>query len=508
MKRNIFTITLFALLGAAFLVRVYALGSIPVGLTDDELRETYSAAALWQTGRGLVPGNIFPFLFVVNNFSFNPVPVYLSAPFIGLLGVSMFSARLPYALAGFFALVGTYFLIKQLTKNRWIAIATAFCMAFNVWAVTLSRIAYEAVFAQMFYIWGTYLFLRNKFVLSMVLFFLAFNSYDATKFLYVPLLATLIIYEWKKVRKYAWIIAGSAVLTFSLFAYLYVFQYPGARGGQFTIFRNIVAARESVEFARRASAAPEFLKILYHNKVTYFFDVFMRHFLYTFSWDYLFFSQEASGIFSLWLRGNFYLLEIPFLFLGALYLFVKKRAVFVLSLVAMLIGALPAGIGPEPFTYATRASFALPWLAFWIGAGIVYAIESVRKKWIMAAVIAGLYVYFIGGYLQQYYFEWARSNAVYFSRGIEDLIRYLSPYASRYTIEVANVNDTFFLHWKFVTKTDPATVKLLSSCKTTLDDLDTKTIYAASTGCHKEPPDHLIVLPDGTPQWAIYMPRM
>lgn len=535
-KEKLFTIALVCVFLAAFVIRLYGLETIPSGMTDDELRETYSAYALWNTGHGLTGKTLLPFIFIVNNFAFTPVPIYITAPFVGLFGVSRFTARLPYALAGFFALIGMYLLTKRLTGNKWIALATAFCMACNVWAVQLSRIAYEAGFALLFYTWGTYVFVSyskkhpiRSMSVAMLLFFLAFNSYDAMKLLFVPLLIALAIYKWKELRSYKnilWVIILAAATTCAIFAFIYIFQHPAIRGSHFTIFQDTATATQAITSARNATLAPYVLQVLFHNRLTYFFDVFIRHYLYTFSFDFLFLSQEASGIFSLWLRGNFFIMEIPFLFLGGLYLFTRKKSVFVLSIAAMAIGAIPAGIGPEPYTYATRSIFVMPWIAFFIGAGIVYTLEFTKRHWLVLTVITVLYIFSIAGYLQQYYFEWSRNNAVYFSKGIEDLIAYVSPLQKRYpTLEIANVNDTFILHWAMYNHTDVRTlqayyasgniydfppIKILPSCKNIGKEDPRMTItkdelYVANPTCHAQMPDHMVILPDGTPQWAVYL---
>ncbi len=509
MKKHLFAIALFTLLVAAFGIRFFALGRVPVGMTDDELRETYSAQALWQ-------GSTLPFLFVVDNFSFNPIPIYITAPIVGIFGVSMATARAPYAIAGFLAVLGTFLLVRRLTGNKWLALAAAFCMTFNVWAVQLSRIAYEAGFALLFYTWGTYVFLGvakkhpvRSVAGAMVLFFLAFNSYDATKFLYVPLLILLCIFLSRHVnRRILYTIACFALATVLIFVGTYGVQ-PRVRGSQFTVFQNTGAADAAVISARSASSSPEFLKRIYHNRITYFSDVFFRHYLYTFSMEYLFFNQEASGIYSLWLRGSFYFLELPLLALGGLYIFLKQRRVFAFSVTAMAIAAISAGIGPEPFTYATRASFVLPWLSMFIGGGIVYLLE-LTKKYRVAVVltILLLYVFSIVGYLNQYYFEWSKNNAVYFSKGVEGLVRYLAPRSDGKIIEIANMNNAFFLHWALITGRDPDTISnivILPSCKATVADLAPDVVYAANPSCSKEKPSHVILLPDGTPQWAIYV---
>ncbi len=538
LKVPVSTALLIGILLLALFFRLNLLGRIPPGMTDDELREAYSASAIWHTGHDLTRGLFLPFTFVVNNFSFSPVPIYIAAPFVGILGITPFSARLPFALAGVLSVLFTYIAARRLTRQQPVALFSAFVMSSNVWAIQISRLAHEAIFAQMFYLAGICVFLtdwRKKapyYVgVSGVLLFLAFNSYDATKILYLPILIVLCMLkrkEFKKRNHALIIIVSCAVITFGIFSYLFLFQKAGVHGSAYTVFQNVESG-QSVELARRASSAPELLKVLFHNKVTYYLDIFLHHFLYVFSPDFLFLNQEASGVLSLWLRGNLYYIELPLLLLGMVTLSSVNLPIFFFCVSLMFIGALPAGIGPEPFTYATRASFVLPWLTLFIGAGAIYLVNLVKKKlWKVCVIvlIASLYVYVIGGYLSQYYFEWSINNAAYFSKGTEDLIAYVSPLMNRYkTFEVANVNDTFVLHWALFNHTDVRKlqvfyklknqyefqpVKILLSCKNTGTEdprmtMDTGEIYAANPSCHSQTADHIITLPDGSPQWAVYV---
>jgi 4-amino-4-deoxy-L-arabinose transferase-like glycosyltransferase len=522
----------------AFFIRVNQLGTIPPGMTDDEIRLVYSAYSLWHTGRDVTGHTFLPFSFVLNNFSFNPVAVYAAAPFVGLLGLSPLTARLPFALAGLGVVFLTYLLTKRITENRMIALLSAVFLAFNVWAIQLSRMAYEAVFAQVFYLWGTYVFMcdwkkhpSRTVLFSMVLFFLAFNSYNATKILLIPVVLILCWVRRKglfKSKKLAGIVVTGVLISLAVFIYFSVTQGAGIHGGDITIFQNSSAASTDVNNVRRVSSAPVLLSYIFHNKPAYFARVFFVHYLNAFSPDFLFLHQEASGIFSLWSRGNLYLIELPFLLFGLFFVW-KNHRKYVWFVIAMLaVAPLPAAVGPEPFTYATRAAFMLPWLAVLTGAGVWYGLSGIPQILLRRAaisVVVMLYVYAVAGYFVQYYFEWPRAGAKYFSKDIKDIVQYILNAHGNRKFFVSNVNDTLLLQYAFYANVDPRLVQrsfgsphpsltvrpvtVLPECLHTggydpRSYLDADTVYFTNPICHTQKPDDSIFLPDGTRAWNIY----
>lgn len=528
MKKFLPLIILFV----SLILRVNQLNTIPVGMTDDEVRLVYSSYSIWHTGRDVVHGIVLPFSFVLHNWSFTPVSVYITAPFVGLMGLSPMSARLPFALAGVGVVFLTYLLVKRLLANSAVAALSAAVLSVNVWAIQLSRMAYEAGFALLFYLWGTYLFLGDwkkqplRSVLgAMAVFFLAFNSYNGMKLVYLPILLVLVWYRKKEFvakRQLVTALIGSVMVTFGVFLYFTVAQGAGAHGGAIVIFQDVASAAKSVELARRASSAPHLLQVLYHNKVTYFVDQVSRHYLYAFSPDFLFLSQEGSGIFSLWSRGNLYLIELPFLCIGLVSLCISRRKLFLLLGMMLLIAALPSGLGPESFIYATRASFMLPWLALCIGVGIF---TIVKKSRILAAVIAVMYVYFIAGYLTQYYFEWPRYSAASYSKDQKDLATFMMSYSDTgEKFLITNASDMFFLQYAFYTRMDPrlvqeayrkspvlaqlGSIRIVSSCIAPKNQdprprIPQGTLFI-NKSCYTKNPDFVISFPDGTPVWYVY----
>ena len=463
MKKNI--IIILGVLFIAVALRFFQLGHVPVSMTDDETRLVYNSYSIWTTGKD-INGFTFPLAFLINGYAFNPVAIYLTSPFVGLLGLNMFSARLPFALSGIGDIILIYFIARQLLKNEKIAILSSLVLTFSVWHLQISRFAYEGGFALFFYLFGIFIFIRakkNNFLVTtfaMLSFFLAFYSYSGTKLILIPILALFIWYRRKYLSpKQLILIAFFIVLTFSSFFYLSKFQNASSYGGKQFFFQDKSAAELSVELERRSSHAPELFKRLYHNKITYWSRIFISQYSYALSPQYLFISQEGNGIFSVWFRGQMYYIEAPLILLGILYLFLKKRRELVLILLLLAIAPLPSGLGAEPITYSIRSSFMLPLLVLLVGAGIYsisYFIDNKRIKIAIYLLLSLAYTYSIVGYLSQYYFDWKIYGSGYYSKSAQDLSVLINKQKiEKQLVVVSPADSMMFLHYAFYNNLSP-----------------------------------------------------
>ncbi|MBI3576887.1 glycosyltransferase family 39 protein [Candidatus Gottesmanbacteria bacterium] len=508
MKDKKFFLLCIAVVILASVLRLWRLGEVPVSMSDDETRLVESAYSIWKTGKDL-NGRFLPLAFPISGYAFNPVAIYLTAPFVGLGGLTMFVARLPFALAGILTVILVYLLSEQLFKNKPIALLAATVLAVSPWHLQLSRFAYEGGMALFFYTLGTYLFLRIKkkqlgfLFAALASFILGFYSYSGFKLTLVPILLVLAWYKKDQlVKRQLVLIAGAIILAFGSLYLLGKTQGALTYGGSLVFFQDTNQIETAVELERRASAAPELFKRLYHNKLTYIWSVFAHHYLYAFSPQYLLTDQEASGIFSMWGRGQLYYAEGIFLLFGILALWIKKRreSAFVLFLLAA--AALPAGLGPEPITYTIRASFMLPWLVLSIGAGVV-SLGTLTKKatmrWGLFLCVGALYAYFVGGYLTQYYFDWSRDGAKYYSKADADLAALIVQRRdTKREIVVAGVAPMTFLHYAFRAKLAAATIQRIYAEKTivvgNVTFKDTCIDLAKTTPTDEAPPQSLSIV--------------
>jgi|GEM_PF-6740065 len=467
--------TLFLLIIIIFIagiLRLFQLGKIPVSMTDDEVRLTYNSYSIWKTAKD-INGNFLPLSFVVDGYAFNPIPVYLVSPIVGIFGLNMFTGRLAFAIIGILSVIIIYKLTLKLLNNNIIAIFSALALSFSVWHLQLSRFAYEGIFALFFYLLGILFFISVKkntsllLFLAMLSFFLAFYSYSGTKIILIPVISALVWYKYNFLSaKQLIFIVFFIFIVFASFYLLTKVSDAGKYGQNQFFFQNKDEAIREVELERRASNSPEILKKLYHNKFTYWTKIFLDRYSYAFSPSYLFINQEASGIFSIWSRGQLYYIEAPLLVIGILYLFQKKRRETILLFLFLLFAPLASGLGPYPITYTIRSSFMIPWLMIFIGAGLYSFSDIIKDKKLKISVYAFLlivYIYLIGGYLNQYYFEWSRYGAKYYSKSTKDLIFLINNEEKNKNKIIINGTPTAaLLHYAFYNKKiSPQTIQQL-----------------------------------------------
>src|SRR6185369_10359962 len=105
-------------------LRLFWLDKAPSGTLIDETHFGYIAYSLLKTGKD-EHGTPWPLIFKGFGDQKLPAQVYILLPFIQLFGLSVTAIRLPSVLAGSHSILATYFLLKELTKSRWLGLAGA-----------------------------------------------------------------------------------------------------------------------------------------------------------------------------------------------------------------------------------------------------------------------------------------------------------------------------------------------------------------------------------------------
>ena len=114
-------------------VRLFRLGSLPAGLSAEEALVGVQAKALWQTGGFLFDGGLTTQLAQWTGESTGPLLATLTAPFVGVLGMTAWAVRLPLALLSCAAIPAAYGVGRLLGGKRaarWCMIAYALCPYF------------------------------------------------------------------------------------------------------------------------------------------------------------------------------------------------------------------------------------------------------------------------------------------------------------------------------------------------------------------------------------------
>ena len=161
----------------AFFLRIYKLGTFPVGFHVDEAKVGWNALSILKTGRD-DKGNLFSLYY--NSFGdFRPTGIfYATIPSILLLGRNEFAVRFPSALLGALTIFPLFFLVLEINKdkNKKLALIATILLALSPWHISVSRATSEVVISMFIALWGIYYFLkgidtkeRKHFILSVSL---------------------------------------------------------------------------------------------------------------------------------------------------------------------------------------------------------------------------------------------------------------------------------------------------------------------------------------------------
>ena len=116
MKLNFDKLFLVLIIAIAIFFRFYNLSYVPPQPSVDEVSIGYNAYSILKTGADEYETK-FPVLLRAYD-DFRPALfVYLVVPFVALFDLNVLAIRLPSAILGVLAVLGTYFLVKELFPN-------------------------------------------------------------------------------------------------------------------------------------------------------------------------------------------------------------------------------------------------------------------------------------------------------------------------------------------------------------------------------------------------------
>lgn len=153
-------VPLLLILALSFAFRVFFLGTVPNGLWQDETTTGYDAYSLAENLRNQY-GDVLPLFskaFSDHNESFYR---FVAAIFVKILGLSVFTIRLPAAVAGILTVYALYLLVKEEFGTA-MGLTSACLLAISPWHVVLSRIAFRAILFPCVFCFGVFLFLKGR----------------------------------------------------------------------------------------------------------------------------------------------------------------------------------------------------------------------------------------------------------------------------------------------------------------------------------------------------------
>ena len=401
---NKYTISLIVIIALAVFFRFWQFTSIPPGLYQDEAMNGADALASLNSGEYKV--------FYPNNNGREGMIVWLDALAIKLSGLSAQTGVEPWvlrlfpAIAGVLAVLGLYFLARELFGAE-IALVSSFFMATSFWAVNFSRIGFRAGLMVPVLIWSFYFLIRgfnlttsdvvktrrrtSDFIIAGILFGLGFYTYISYRFAPVLILIYFLPYLIKFGNKKLWVgilLFTAAAFIIALPIGLYFLNNPGdffGRSGQVSVF-----SAESPITTTAVSIA----------KTLGMFNI-----AGDFNWRH-----NYAGSPELFL-------PVGLLFLLGIWLSVKRFAFedkFLFSWLAVFL--LPNVLTIEGNPHALRALGVMPAIMIFSGIGLIWLYKKIQnasqllrlKKEIFLFLI--VFLIFVGTYDFNKYFNLWASN--------------------------------------------------------------------------------------------------
>ncbi len=452
---------------ASFL-RLWQLGAIPVGLSNDEAGNTYSAYSIWKTGYD-VSGKFLPLSFNLDN-AFSPVYIYADAPFVGLLGLSAFAARLPFALLSIACIPLLYWLTKLIYKKEALGLLAAGLLAISPWHVLVSRVAIDSDFSLFFYLLGLCLFIYYrkswKIVYAFLPFVLGFYSYHATKLFFIAMFPILLWYYRKdllKNKQAVGILLAGVLLLFVSFLYVARTQSVNRQG---IFFWNDTKQAAVVVNHEREYTTVRSLGAVFSNKLTFFGTSLRNNYLEAFSPEFLFLYGEPSGLkrmFSLLSSGELYVIEAVFLLMGCYVLFRERMAK--LPLLLVLVAPLPSTFILEQ-SYVNRSIMMVPFLLQLVALGIyqLYKIVIQRHRYVCYGVLVSVVVMYLVLFCQFFYVYFFRfplySADAWFAQD-RDIATYVTAHQAEYKhIFINHAGSMFLLQYGIYNRVEPHIIQM------------------------------------------------
>lgn len=421
-----FTILLFSLF-----VRFYRLADFPPSPNWDEISHGVNAQSILETGADQW-GQKFP-LFNFRAYGDYPTVanMYLTIPFIKVLGLNTLSIRLPSAVFGFLLVPLIFSLCQILFGQIKLSLIAMFITAISPWSFFPSRAVFQSNLATTLLVAAITMFFsfclnRKSYILYLGSVFLGLSmySYHNTR-LIAPLIFIYLYISIKKPLKKTFF----PVLLFLIFAIPSLINLLSrdsrARGYWVSIINP--SAINLINEQRRLYEGPPILNWALHNKVTFVIPQVTLNFLNFFNPIPLFFTGTGQYQFNIPNRGLLYPIWLPFFYLGLIYIWRHRHQKSYRFLIFWLVvGLLPAVITSGDFA-SIRATTAMPVFFILIALGVSQALSFAPTIFIIA-----ISLFSFTNYLRLYFTSYPKNYSQSWQFGYQQAIETIKPLYPKY----------------------------------------------------------------------------
>lgn len=397
----------------SFSIRFLWLDRAPRGLLIDEAHFGYISYSLVETGRD-EHGVSWPIIFKGFGDQKLPVQAYLLMPFIKLIGLNSVAVRLPSVIAGSLLVTAIYWLLREFKIKRELSLFGSLIVALSPWTFMMSRFAYEANIALLFFTLGLvflYKITQEKWWWAAAsAFFMALTWYTYIAFRPVTLLFSIgfLIFlliskqiKWQKVALFM-------VILVALVAPLFSSKLAASSAARFNQVGILADEGLVMEINQNRTFCDDKLpKIICYglwNKPLHFSKELLQRFTTTYSPQFLFTAGDNQLRYqSVEDFGQFYLILLPLLLLGMVGILFKvdlqqttnnSRVFVLLGLVIAPISSLLSG---QP--QMVRLSPLVPFLILTMVLGLQVLWQFIPRISWQKIIGGGLVVLFVASSL-------------------------------------------------------------------------------------------------------------
>lgn len=425
-----------------FIVKIIFLDQIH--LLRGERDITFTGYSLAKTAKDIY-GNFLPLEFRNLDMPTPFLAFYYSALWWLLIPFkSVFFARLPYVLLSLSLLFLVYEVIVEMTKDRKVSLLTSLIFSFSPGVFHLTRLSLEIGLAMPLLLLAMLSYLKEKKLLSYFFFMLTFFTYNGFR----PVIPFILIYleayfllSRRNLQKFIF----QNVKNILFFIVLFSLSFTLIDGHMMTsrqkdlVFLSYDKIDPLVVFRRNTAIGPIILKQLFNNKITstlyYQIEVFVKGL----DLRYLFLKGDDAAIYATTFTGQFFLIGLPFYFLGLFFLGKKwdRKYFYVLGIIPVaLVSSL---VNIDYVSIAIRSMPTSVGYAFIIACGIYFSWSIVSKlrgslKKSIILIFTSLFVIELTYFIYNYYFRRPITMSESFFESEKQIANYLMNHKNNYII--------------------------------------------------------------------------
>jgi len=434
----------------AFFVRIYNYQYPP--LLWDEASLGYNAYSIIKTGKDEY-GKFFPLIFKSFGDYKPGFYVYLSIPFIAMFGLSELSVRLPSIILGSLIPLLFFLLINSQTKNKNLAIISSIIAAFNPYSIHFSRGAWETNVLTFELLLASYLFFKNKYFLSTVIFGLSLYTYQGAKLISLLLIIALFIVNFSKSKAKSYQNFFFVLIVFSLpiiFGLLF-----NSTGNRLQVMSLLSYKQKNEEVNTIISQSNKFDYLLFHNQSFFFIKGFLNRYFNHFSPEFLAFQGDwQNPRHSPPYMGVILYPSLIFLIIGLFSPNIQKNKLTIYMFLWLLIAPIPSALTRDSVSSVRAMSFSVP-LIYFISLGLNSFFKKYNHIPVYILIIFCYLLSFIY-YLDLYFNHMIKKSPNDFLYGYKQLISYVDNNKQNFQkIYITDYLNQPYIFYLFYSKYDP-----------------------------------------------------